>query len=53
MSLDLLLFTNARSTNSTGFIVGCSRFAAGLFSSHNVDCDLSPYHGSLWPVTWA
>jgi len=27
----LLLFTRARSTSSTGFIVGCRRFAAGLF----------------------
>src|ERR1700693_2172617 len=29
----LLLFTSARSISSTGFIVGCRRFAAGLFSS--------------------
>jgi hypothetical protein len=28
---------------STGFIVGWSRFAAGLFSCHSVLCDLSPY----------
>ena len=33
----LLLFNRARSTNSTGFMVGCSRFAAGLFSCHSVD----------------
>jgi DNA modification methylase len=25
---------------------------AGLFSSHKVDCDLSPYHGSFCPATW-
>ena len=48
----LLLFTRARSTNSTGFIVGCRRFAAGLFSCHNVDWLLSPYQASLCPAMW-
>ena len=32
MSPALVLFSSARSINSTGFIVGCSRLAAGLFS---------------------
>ena len=27
--------------------VGC-----GLVFFHSVDCDLSPYHASLWPATW-
>jgi hypothetical protein len=45
----LLLFASARSINSTGFMVGWRRFAAGFFSCHSVDCDLSPYHGSLCP----
>jgi ParB-like chromosome segregation protein Spo0J len=26
--------------------------AAGFFSCHNVDCDLSPYQASFCPVTW-
>ena len=30
----LLLFRSARSTNSTGFIVGCSRLAAGRLINH-------------------
>jgi hypothetical protein len=42
-----LLFTNARSINSTGFMVGWSRFAVGFFSSQSVDCDLSPYQASV------
>ena len=33
----LVLFSSARSINSTGFIVGCSRLAEGLFSAHRVD----------------
>jgi len=49
----LLLLTSARSTSSTGFMVGCSRLATGLFSHHRVDCDLSPYQGSFSAATWA
>src|ERR1019366_1728867 len=49
----LLLFRRARSISSTGFMVGCRRLAAGLFSSQSVDCDLSPYQGSFCPETWA
>ena len=26
----------------------CRRFAAGFFSCHSVDWDLSPYHASFW-----
>ncbi len=52
MSPALLLLASARSINSTGFIVGCSRLAAGLFSSHRVDCVLSPYQTSFSPATW-
>ena len=48
----LLLLTSARSTNSTGLAVGWMRLAAGFFSSHSVDCDLSPYQASFWPATW-
>jgi len=51
MSPALLLLSSARSINSTGFIVGCRRFAEGFFSCHRVDCDLSPYQGSRSPVT--
>ena len=52
MSPALLLLTSARSMSSTGFMVGCSRFAEGLFSSHKVDWALSPYQGSFWPSMW-
>ena len=48
----LLLLMRERRTNSTGFMVGWSRLAAGFFSSHSVDCDLSPYQGSFCPATW-
>jgi hypothetical protein len=48
----LLLFIKARSIKRTGFIVGCRRFAAGLFSCHSVDWVLSPYQASLCPATW-
>ena len=48
----LLLFTSARSISSTGFMVGCRRLAAGFFSCHSVDCDLSPYQASLWRARW-
>ena len=52
-SPDLLLFSSARSTSSTGFAVGWMRFAAGFFSFHSVDCDLSPYQESFSPATCA
>ncbi len=47
MSPALLLSRSSRSINCTGFMVGCKRFAAGLFSSHSVDCDLYPCHHLL------
>jgi hypothetical protein len=43
----LLLFKSALLISSTGFMVGCMRFAAGLFSSQSVDWLLSPYQASL------
>ena len=41
VSRDLLLFRRARSTSSTGFIVGCSRLAAG-----RLICHVSPWFRS-------
>ena len=48
MSPGLLLFTIARDTSSTGFIVGCSVLRFGLGISHTVSWVRSAAH--VWPV---